>query len=60
MTVPHVTGKWRKSSRSSGTDTCVELAYAGWVRDSKNPEVKVLSARLDALMAAIKAGRLDR
>jgi len=60
MTVPHATGKWRKSSRSSGTDTCLELTYAGWMRDSKNPAGPVLFVDIAELFDAVKAGRLDR
>lgn len=36
---------WRKSSRSSGSGECVEIAYAGEhaaTRDSKNPTGPVL------------------
>jgi len=51
---------WRKSSRSSGEDTCVELANTGAVRDSKNPVGPVLAVDVDALLAAVKAGGLDR
>lgn len=53
---------WRRSSYSeaSGNSDCVELACAGLVRDSKNPAGPVLRAELPTLMAAAKAGRLDR
>lgn len=38
------TVRWRKSSYSSGQGgECVELAYLGAVRDSKNPQGPVLS-----------------
>lgn len=59
-TVPHEGQKWRKSSRSGGQTECVELAYAGAVRDSKNPGGPVLDARLGEFIAAVKAGHLDR
>lgn len=37
------TMRWRKSSYSSGQGgACVELAFAGAVRDSKNPTGPVL------------------
>lgn len=58
MTVHHGVASWRKSSRSSGQDTCVELAYDGAVRDSKNPTGPVLSLPLGGLLAAVKAGSL--
>lgn len=51
---------WRKSSRSSGQDTCVELANTGAVRDSKNPAGPFLVVGLEALIAAVKAGGLHR
>jgi hypothetical protein len=60
MTVPHNRVVWRKSSRSSSTDTCVELAFDGWVRDSKNPAGPTLSVALNLLVAAAKQGRLNR
>lgn len=60
MTVPHAALSWRKSSRSTASDTCVEVAYTGWLRDSKNPAGGALSVSLDALLAATKAGKLDR
>jgi hypothetical protein len=50
---------WRKSSRSQNTTTCVELAYLGLVRDSKNPAGPMLRADLPALVAAVKSGRLS-
>lgn len=56
--VPDQTVTWRKSSKSTGEDTCVELAYAGAVRDSKNPAGPVLSVDLIALLAAVKEGQV--
>lgn len=60
MTVPHETVRWRKSSWSTASDTCVELAYVGAVRDSKNPTGPMLTAAIPMLVAALKAGTLDR
>lgn len=54
---------WFKSTFStSGGDNCVEVRFAGdvaRVRDSKCP-VSVLRVDVPALVAAVKAGRLDR
>lgn len=50
---------WRKSSFSGQAGECVELACAGAVRDSKNPGGPILSADLDHLLSAVKAGRFD-
>jgi hypothetical protein len=52
--------RWRKSSRSGSTTNCVELAGTGAVRDSKNPAGPTLEINLRGLLAAAKAGRLDR
>jgi hypothetical protein len=52
--------RWRKSSHSGGSGACVELANTGLVRDSKNPAGPTLSVGLSGLVAAAKAGRLDR
>lgn len=59
MTVPHGRVKWRKSSRSTATDTCVELAPAGLMRDSKNPTGPIIAADWSALISLVKAGKLD-
>jgi hypothetical protein len=49
---------WRKSSYSNASGgTCVELAYAGAVRDSKNPRGPVLivsRAALESFVAYAK------
>ena len=57
MTTPQATDRWRKSSRSSTQATCVELAYRGLVRDSKNSG-PVLPVNVPALLAAVKDGRI--
>jgi hypothetical protein len=52
---------WRKSSCSGGNGgACVELANIGAIRDSKNPAGPALGIDLVKLLAAVKAGRLDR
>lgn len=52
---------WRKSSFSGGDNQCVELADTlGAVRDSKNPNGPALSVDLSRMLAAVKAGHLDR
>lgn len=53
--------RWRKSSRSTGDDSCVEVAHTGRaVRDSKNPSGPILTANMGGLLSAIKADRLNR
>jgi hypothetical protein len=50
---------WRKSSRSSGQDTCVELVGTlDAVRDSKNLDGPVLHVDLAVFVAAVKAGEI--
>jgi hypothetical protein len=53
---------WRKASRSTGGDSCVEVALigSGAVRDSKNSTGPILAVDLSGLLAAAKDGRLDR
>lgn len=57
---------WFKSSRSSGTKECVEVAFVDGgmvgVRDSKNPAgpaLVFLPAEWDAFAADAGAGKLD-
>lgn len=53
--------RWRKSSRSTNTATCVELAHTfDAVRDSKNPTGPALHIHVGALLEAVKHGRLGR
>lgn len=44
--------RWRKSTRSSSSNTCVEVAFAGstvGLRDSKNPAGPILTLPVPAL-----------
>jgi hypothetical protein len=53
--------RWRKSSRSTSGDSCVEAAHThDMVRDSKNPDGPALRVDLSGMVAAIKTGHLDR
>jgi Domain of unknown function (DUF397) len=54
--------RWRKASRSTGSEDCVEVAIvgSGAVRDSKNPAGPILAVDLSGLLVAAKDGRLDR
>jgi hypothetical protein len=54
--------RWRKSSRSTGQNGCVEVSGPlDAVRDSKNPTGPVLrGVDVRALVAAVRAGALDR
>jgi len=61
MTVPIQTARWRKSSRSSSNDTCVELVHTlDQVRDSKNVNGPTLRINAAALVAAVKGNRISR
>lgn len=55
MTIPPT---WRKSSRSSGQDTCVEVrGDLGALQDTKHRGPR-LTVDVRALVAAIRAGRI--
>jgi hypothetical protein len=59
---------WRKSSRSSGGDNCVEVATAGdgsvGVRDSKQhglgPVLEFTPSEWEAFLGGVKDGEFDR
>lgn len=52
--------RWRKSSRSAPEANCVELpGTLDAVRDSKNPHGPILTGNLTALVAAVKAGKIQ-
>jgi uncharacterized protein DUF397 len=53
---------WRKSTFSDTGENCVELAQSlgqTYLRDSKNPDGRVLRLNLPALVGAAKAGLLE-
>ncbi|SDG33456.1 protein of unknown function [Lentzea fradiae] len=52
-----MTPQWRKSSYSGGNGQCVEVAWHGAVRDSKNPEGPRLDVGRPALTAFLTAVR---
>lgn len=61
MTVPQAADRrWRKSLRSQGQGSCVELGHNGAIRDSKNPGGPVLGMPWQAFVAAVKSGDLTR
>jgi hypothetical protein len=45
---------WRKSTRSADQSACVELAFSGEVRDSKNPAGPTLRVNLGSLLTHVK------
>ena len=53
--------EWKKSSRSTETSSCVEVANTlGAVRDSKNPSGPALTVPMAGIVAEIKTGHLAR
>lgn len=52
--------RWKKADRSGGANNCIELAWSGRVRDSKNPDGPSLPVGLHDLLAAVKADSLTR
>lgn len=59
MTASSHATTWRKSSRSSGQDTCVEVRHdLNAVRDSKNVTGPAITVDITTLVSAIKAGQL--
>ena len=53
--------RWRKSSRSAQEANCVEISHTlEALRDSKNPAGPMLRVGVRNLLAAVRAGRLDR
>lgn len=48
---------WRKAKKSSGTGQCMELAWSGLIRDSKNPGVS-LPVDVKTLVGAVRTGRV--
>jgi hypothetical protein len=51
--------RWRKSTHSQNTSTCVELANTlDAIRDSKNPTALVV-AHLSTFLTEVKRGRFD-
>ena len=55
-----ITTTWRKSILSQPHSACIELANTGLIRDSTNPHGPTLPVELPSMLAAIKAGHLDR
>ena len=60
MTIPPVSSRWRKATRSQNEGACVELHPVGAVRDSKNPAGAALAVDLGGLLNAVKRESLSR
>jgi hypothetical protein len=53
--------RYKKSSHSSDSNDCVEIASSGdFARDSKNTKVELHLPNLNLFVAEAKAGRFDR
>lgn len=51
--------RWRKSSRSTNSGTCVEIAHTlDQVRDSKNTTGPTLRVDVSQLIIALRTGRV--
>ncbi|MEV6232368.1 DUF397 domain-containing protein [Saccharopolyspora shandongensis] len=52
---------WHKSSYSTSSSTCVELASSlDRIRDSKDPQGPTLRVDVAGFVQAVKGGRFDR
>jgi hypothetical protein len=51
---------WKTSSRSTNTESCVELHPDGLIRDSKNPAGGTLRVQLDPFVRTMRDPRSDR
>lgn len=45
---------WKKSSRSTNTESCVELHQDGLIRDSKNPDGGALRVQLEPFVRTVR------